>query len=237
MRVLESLDILLVEDNRDIAENVALYLERFGHRIDMVHSGSAALELLQQSRRQENTHYQVLILDVMLPGIDGFNLAIKIRHNLKLSTPILFLTARDTLDDKLEGFTVGGDDYLTKPFDIQELAARVLALARRAGGKVLDEVEVGLWRIEHQHYRISFNGSVVKTTRIGFQILQSLITNAPNLVLRRDIEKMIWGEDPPDSDALRSHMFVLRKAITGVTQTWRIVTTHGVGYSLQNDDA
>ena len=104
-----SADVLLVEDNRDIAENIIEYLENRQFALDYAADGLQALALLGKQR------YQLLVLDVMLPDSDGFTLATNIRHRLKIDTPILFLTARDTLDDKLQGFSVGGDDYLTKP--------------------------------------------------------------------------------------------------------------------------
>ncbi len=221
-----SVEILLVEDNRDIAENIIEFLEKRSFSVDYAASGLPALALLKQYR------YRLLILDVMLPDMDGFHLAMKIRHALKIDTPILFLTARDTLDDKLQGFAVGGDDYLTKPFALEELAARVNAFSKRAAGKVVDAIELGGWRIENGNYRAFYANTPVKLTRIGFKLLRTLVANQPNVVLRSEMERVIWGDDPPDSDALRSHVFALRKAISKVTSDTRIETVHGIGFRL-----
>jgi DNA-binding response OmpR family regulator len=222
----EPLDLVLIEDNHDIAENIVLYLEGRGHRMEWAWSGQAGLSLLEQNK------YDAVLLDVMLPGIDGFTLAIKARHTLKVTTPILFLTARDTLEDKLEGFTSGGDDYLTKPFAMEEMEARILALARRASGQVTDELRLGEWSVQINQLQIYFHDQVVKTTQIGFKIFKALVSTYPNVLLRSDIEKVIWRDDPPDSDALRSHMFSLRKALGQVTRTPVIETVHGVGFRL-----
>ncbi len=222
-----SLDILLVEDNHDIAENIVMYFtNQEGHRIDAVYKAKAALALLEQ-----NT-YDVLILDVMLPDIDGFALAIKIRHTLKITTPILFLTARDTLDDKLEGFTSGGDDYLTKPFEMRELAIRTTSLVRRAAGAITPQIAIGDWVIDEELFNISYKNKTVKTTKAGFTLFKALATHHPKVVLKRTLEKHLWQDDPPDSDALRSHIFALRKALSTVIDSPVIETLHGVGFRL-----
>ncbi|GLR71367.1 response regulator transcription factor [Agaribacter marinus] len=223
---MQSLSILVVEDNRDIAENLVNFLEDCGHEVDAIHSGNRAHQLLSINQ------YDVLCLDVMLPGMDGFTLARKVRNELNLSIPILFMTARDTLEDKVEGFTFGGDDYLTKPFDLQEVELRISALARRAYGNVTNRLLVGQWRIEFSRLQLFHRDEAIKTTQTGFNIFKQLALNYPNLVSRQALERSLWGELPPASDALRSHIFALRKAIREATTHDAIETVHGLGFRL-----
>ncbi|MGJ8679755.1 response regulator transcription factor [Paraglaciecola sp.] len=223
---MQTLCILVVEDNRDIAENLVSYLEQCGHEVDSIHSGQRAYQLLTHNQ------YDLLCLDVMLPGMDGFTLARKVRQTLNLSIPILFLTARDTLEDKVEGFGFGGDDYLTKPFDLQEVELRITALARRAYGNVTNKLLVGEWRVESTRMQIFYQDRPLKTTQTGFKVFKVLAQNYPDLVSRHDLERALWGELPPVSDALRSHMFALRKSIKEVVSGEWIETVHGLGFRL-----
>lgn len=223
---MDGLSILVVEDNRDIAENLLDYLEGCGYEVDVIHSGQRAYQLLTHN------HYDLLCLDVMLPGIDGFTLAKKIRTELHLSTPILFLTARDTMEDKVEGFGFGGDDYLTKPFDLQEVELRLSALARRAYGGITNRLLIGDWRVESSRMQIFYNDLPIKTTQTGFRIFKTLAQNYPDMVNRAELERVLWGELPPASDALRSHMFALRKSIKQVLNDECIETVHGVGFRI-----
>ncbi|MCY3795906.1 MAG: response regulator, partial [Gammaproteobacteria bacterium] len=121
---MSKLSVLLVEDHRELAETVAAFLEACGHDVDYAADGLVALHLAVTES------YDVVVLDVMLPGMDGFAVCRRLRQDAKVATPIIMLTARDALDDKLTGFDVGADDYLVKPFDMPELAARIEALAR-----------------------------------------------------------------------------------------------------------
>ncbi|MGH1486745.1 MAG: response regulator transcription factor [Cellvibrionaceae bacterium] len=226
MPIEQTIDILLVEDNHDIAENILLFLEDKGHRLDTIYSAEKALNLL------EKNNYDILILDVMLPGMDGFLLAEKLRTSLNITTPILFLTARDTLDDKLSGFNLGADDYLTKPFNFEELEARILAVYRRAKGLTSKRLTIGDWDIDEDLLEFKYKNQVINTTQIGFKIIKTLLVNHPNITPRRELEKRLWGDNPPDSDAIRSHIFMLRKAITPFNDQSVIETVHGVGFKL-----
>lgn len=221
-----SIDILLVEDHHDIASNIMLYLTQYGHRVDIMYSANGALSLLEEQK------FDVLILDVMLPGMNGFSLANTIRQRYNQNTPIIFLTARDTLEDKQEGFDSGADDYLTKPFELKELLMRVEALYRRATGQYQQHLQIGQWRIDIQSQEIHLQDKKITTTHTGFKIFHSLVLEHPGILTKRNLEKKLWGDSPPDSDALRSHVFSLRKAITHVTEETVIETVHGVGYRL-----
>ncbi|MGS2718311.1 response regulator transcription factor [Eionea flava] len=219
-------DVLLVEDHQDIAENIVLFLER-NHMIDHAYSAGQARTLLSVN------HYDIIILDIMLPDADGFALAREIREDLKKTTPIIFLTARDSLEDKKRGFSLGADDYMTKPFDLEELALRLSALYRRAYGLTNDTIILGKWAVNESSFMITYDEKIVETTKIGFNIFKALVMHHPNIITRKKLEKLLWFDSPPDSDSLRSHIFLLRKAIAKVHYQPVIKTVHGIGFTLQ----
>lgn len=223
--------ILLVEDHRDIAEIVIEFFTQQGFDPTHVASGIAALELIEN-----DTNFDAIILDLMLPGMDGLEVCRQIRATKQSNIPIIMLTARDTLQDKLSGFEHGADDYLVKPFDVEELVARVNALITRSrrepAGNIL---EIGELRLDVSAMQVSRNGKTLSLTPIGIRILHLLIRNSPHVIRRRDIEREIWGELPPDSDALRSHMYNLRKAIDKPFGFPFIHTVHNIGFRLSDE--
>ena len=220
------LRILVVEDNADIAENIGDYLEQQGHILDFAMDGIGGLHLAM-------THdFDVIVLDIMLPGMDGLTFCRKLRNEADAKTPVLMLTARDTLSDKLEGFDAGADDYLVKPFALEELAARIGVLARRSR-QILPsrlcladlEVDTGKMQVKRAERKIELN-------RACFKILTMLLKAHPNVVTRKELEQALWGDEPPDSDALRSHIYTLRSAIDRPFKHALLETVHGVGYRL-----
>ena len=230
MRGNTPLAILLVEDNSDIAENICLYLENAGHTVDYAVTGSQALALSQSQR------YDVLIVDVMLPGMDGLTLCQRLREERNLETPVLMLTARDELGDKLQGFEAGADDYMTKPFELEELRARLMALTRRASGRTRPTLEIGDLELDARAMRASRQGRILELSPTGFRILHEMMLAYPNLVFRDDLERSIWGDDRPDSDALRSHDYALRKNLDRPFYHKMLETDHGIGYLLRAPD-
>jgi DNA-binding response OmpR family regulator len=219
--------VLLVEDNRNISEMVGEYLERRGFRVDYARDG-------QQGYQQavEET-YDVVVLDLMLPRMDGLEVCRKLRQEAKKSTPVLMLTARDTLDDKVRGLEAGGDDYLVKPFALQELEARLRALIRRDRRQVSAEVlRVGDLVLDTATLRATRAGQELQLSPIGLRLLQILMRESPRVVSRRDIEREIWGDALPDSDTLRSHLYNLRKVIDKPFRTSLLHTIHSAGYRL-----
>ena len=220
------LRILIVEDNADIAENIGDYLEQQGHVLDFAMDGIGGLHLAL-------THdFDVIVLDIMLPGIDGLTFCRKLRKEAENKTPVLMLTARDTLSDKLEGFDAGADDYLVKPFALEELAARIGVLARRGDQLstsrlcVADlEVDIGKMQVQRAGRKIDLNRACLK-------ILIMLMQAHPNIVTRKELEHALWGDAPPGSDALRSHIYALRSAIDKPFKHSLLETIHGVGYRL-----
>ncbi len=225
-----SFRILFVEDDTDIAENVADYLEVKGHVLDFALDGIGGLHLaLTQD-------YDVIVLDIMLPGMDGLTFCRKLREQGTKQIPILMLTARDTLSDKLEGFEAGADDYLVKPFELQELEARLGALVRRAGQLRQKHLQVGDLQVDMGKMAVQRAGYPIELNRTSMKILILLVQAYPNVVSRKEIEHVLWGDMPPGSDALRSHIYSLRQAIDKPFNRPLIQTVHGVGYRLVETD-
>ncbi len=224
--------ILLIEDNRSIAEMVGEFLERRGYSVDYAADGITGLHLAVSNS------YDVIVLDLMLPGMDGLDLCRKLRREAKKSTPVLMLTARDTLDDKLVGLDAGADDYLIKPFEIRELEARVKALIRRDRRQVSAEVlKVGDLVLDTATLRLTRAGQDLQISPIGLKLLTILMRESPRVVSRRDIEREIWGDLLPDSDTLRSHLYNLRKVIDKPFRKSLLHTIHSAGYRLADLDS
>ena len=219
--------ILLIEDNRGIAEMAGEFLERRGYSLDYASDGLTGLRLATQNG------YDVIVLDLMLPGIDGLELCRKLRNEAKVSTPVLMLTARDTLEDKLVGLDAGADDYLVKPFEIRELEARVRALIRRDRRQVSAEVlRVGDLVLDTATLRVQREGQELAVSPIGLKLLTILMRESPRVVSRRDIEREVWGDLLPDSDTLRSHLYNLRKIIDKPYGKQLLHTVQSAGYRI-----
>ncbi len=224
--VMEKIRVLIVEDNQDIVENMADFLETKGFVLDFAMDGIGGLHLAITNP------YDVIVLDIMLPGMDGITLCRKLRQDANNMTPVLMLTARDTLEDKLVGFDSGADDYLVKPFALQELAARIMALSgrRNRGARTLQVadlvMDVGTLEVRRGETLLELNNTCTS-------ILKILMDAAPEVVTRGRLEYELWGDDPPDSDALRSHMYTLRKKIDKPFDTALVETVHGKGFRLK----
>lgn len=224
--------ILLIEDNRDIAEMVGGFLERRGYSLDYAVDGVTGLHLALTNS------YDVVILDLMLPGMDGLEVCRKLRHDGKKSMPVLMLTARDTLNDKLLGLNAGADDYLVKPFEIRELEARVHALIRRERHQVSAEIlKVGDLVLDTATLCLTRDGQELTISPIGLKLLSILMRESPRVVSRRDIEREVWGDLLPDSDTLRSHLYNVRKVIDKPFEKTLLHTIHSAGYRLVDLDA
>jgi len=222
--------VLLVEDHRDIAEMVGEYLESKAYVIDYAVDGISGLRL------GTSNSYDAIVLDVMLPGVDGLDVCRRLRTESMSSVPVLMLTARDTLADKLAGFDHGADDYLIKPFDLEELEARIAALIRRDKRAVsLGSIEIDGVKVDADTRRVTRDGHEITLTPIGLKILQLLMRASPRVVSRGEVEREIWGDLPPDSDALRSHVDTLRKALDKPFAATLIHTVHGAGFRFGHE--
>jgi DNA-binding response OmpR family regulator len=219
--------VLLIEDHQDIAEMVYAFLERRGYELDYAADGVTGLHLAVTNI------YDVIVLDLMLPGMDGIDLCRKLRDEAKRDTPLLMLTARDTLGDKVAGLDAGADDYLVKPFEIQELEARIRALVRRRRGQSTPEaLHVGDLTLDTGTLTVRRAGQTLNLTPISLKILTVLMRASPRVVSRRDIEREVWGDILPDSDTLRSHLYNLRKTIDKPFGKPLLHTVQSSGYRL-----
>lgn len=221
--------ILIVEDNADIAANLHAYLEPLGYVIDWERNGEAGLA---SAARQV---HDALVLDLMLPGtLDGLSLCRRLRKELRLPVPVLMLTARDTVPDKVLGFEAGADDYLVKPFSMAELDVRLKALHRRASeAHVPAPLQVADLVFDPAQFEARRAGQRLELTPSGYKLLQCLMAHAPRLVKRETLEYALWGDSPPDSDALRTHIHALRQAIDKPFAQPLLRTLPGQGYCLQ----
>lgn len=218
--------ILLVEDHNDLAASVGDYLETLGFAMDYAADGAIALNLLEENP------YDAIILDLMLPKIDGIRVCQRLRERGD-GTPILMLTARDQLEDKVSGFEAGADDYLVKPFEMEELAARIKALVRRARGEMSDgAMRVADLVFDPRTMRVERAGQRVTLSPTSVRILKVLMRESPRLVSREQLENELWGDLLPDSDTLRSHMYNLRKGIDRPFEHKLLHTVQGMGFKI-----
>lgn len=217
--------ILLVEDNADLAESIADYLHLQKHVCDFAYHGQAGLSAALKQQ------YDLYIFDIAMPNMDGLTLCQTLRNDYKDTTPVLFLTARDTLEDKLAGFDAGADDYLVKPFQLAELHARVRAIYQRY---------IGTSRLLSLH-DLSVNLETEEVIRAGdqivlspnmFTLLAALMQRSPSIVSREELEYLVWGDDLPNSDSLRSHIYKLRNLIDKPYQRALIQTIRGRGVRI-----
>ncbi len=223
--------ILIIEDNPDIVANIYAFFEAKGFELDNAHNGISGLTLAANNR------YDVILLDVMLPGMDGTKLCKTLREEWHNKTPVLMLTARDTILDKVAGFESGADDYLVKPFSLVELELRIRALIRRQQDDHFEHsITVGDVTLNAGEHRVMREGNVLKLTPTGFKILNILMSASPRVVSKNELEEKVWGADIPSSDALRTHLHSVRAQVDKPFATPMIVTVPGVGYQIIDPD-
>ena len=223
--------ILIIEDNPDIAANLGDYLEDQGHTVDFAGDGITGLHLAVVG------DFDAIVLDLALPGMDGLEVCRKLRAEADKDTPVLMLTARDRLEDKLAGFETGADDYLVKPFELQEVAARLKVLTARGRRRSSRQLKVGDLSFNQDTLSVKRAGQEIYLNPIGLKLLQCLMKASPNVVSRGELEMEVWGEEMPDSDSLRVHIHSLRSAIDKPFDSQMIQTRHGIGYRLVESDA
>lgn len=218
--------ILLIEDHQDIAANITEYFEARGDRVDCAADGLSGLQLAAACGAD------VIVLDLMLPGLDGISLCAKLRTEQQIRTPVLMLTAKDLLADKVNGFEAGADDYLVKPFSLVELAARLNALVRRSTQSSTKIIDIGGLKFDTNALTAERDGVPIKLNPSMRRILSLLMHHSHRVVTREELEKLLWGDDPPEGDVLRAHMHALRTAIDKGFEQRLLHTIHGTGYRL-----
>ncbi|MEJ8840472.1 response regulator transcription factor [Ramlibacter sp. AN1133] len=223
--------VLVIEDNPDIVANMHDFLEPLGYELDAARTGKAGLGFLR------DYPYDVIVLDLMLPGMDGLDVCRELRTSLGVRTPLLILTARDTVPDKVAGFEAGADDYLVKPFSLAELDARLKALSRRGPSLTAQTVlRFGELELDPSTHEARRAGQLLRLTPTCYQLLCVLVRAAPQLVTREQLEHEIWRDDRPDSDALRTHIHALRHVLDKPFGTPMLRTIPGVGFRLVASD-
>lgn len=224
--------ILIIEDDATIAANLYDFLESRGHAVDAAADGVTGLHLAISQT------FDAIVLDLGLPGMDGLTLTKKLREEAHVETPILMLTARDTLDDKLEGFSRGADDYLVKPFSLKEVEARLLSMNRRSSGRIAPRtLEAGALSLDPKTMAVRFAGNDVKLPPKCLRILELLMREPGRVISREEIERLVWGESQETSDTLRSHLHTLRRALTAAGGHDPVETLHGIGYRLRANNS
>lgn len=218
--------ILIVDDSISIAETIGDFFELQGLVTSLAFNGEMALEVI----REES--FDVIVLDVMMPKLDGLGVVTELRAQGN-HTPVLMLTARDTLDDRLKGFECGVDDYLMKPFAMEELYARIKAITVRGRRGDVGNITIGELEVSLAEGRAWRRKKPLSLNKVQFSLLRKLAIESPNLVSRQSLEYEIWGDDLPDSDALRTHIYRLRNVIDKGFDSAMIETVHGKGFRIR----
>ena len=218
--------LLLVEDSLDLADSVRDFLEARGCVVDHEVSGERGLE------RALRTRYDVIVVDVMLPGaLGGFAFCRRVRASDRADTPLLLLTALGELDDKLAGFDAGADDYCTKPFSLHELFARLRALTARTR-RSESRLVVGDLVLDLGRQEATREGRLLVLSESALKLLAELMRRSPNVVERDRLERVLWPRQSPNSDALKTHMYYLRRELDREQDPPMLVTVRGRGYRL-----
>lgn len=219
--------ILLIEDNQIIARQVGEFLAGHHWQVDFAYSARLGMQLALEQI------YDVVLLDLNLPDRDGLAVCEEIKRNAQITPPILMLTARDSFEDKAAGFHRGADDYLTKPFDLRELVLRCEALVRRQSLHQPKLLTLGELVLDTKARTAMRNNIPLELTSIGFLILELLVRCYPEPASRSYISHQLWGEDPPESDALKSHIYALRKSLDRSFAWPMLKTVMNVGFKLE----
>lgn len=219
--------LLLVEDDTRIARVVERSLAEAGHRVDVVHDGTEGLT------RAEAGSYDVLVLDVMLPGMDGLAVARQLRRD-RLRTPILMLTARDAVSDRVNGLDAGADDYLTKPFALEELLARIRALGRRGADGDVDLLRVADLTLDDSRHEVRRGDTTIELTAKEFDLLAYLMRNSGKVLSKSQIVDHVWGYDAEaTSNVVEIYIHYLRDKVDRGFPRPLIRTIRGVGYTIK----
>jgi len=223
--------ILIIEDDREIAANLYDYLGARGHAVDHAADGVTGLHLAVTQ------DYDVLLLDLSLPGMSGLDVCRRLRSEARRDTPVLMLTARDTLDDKLAGFEHGADDYLVKPFALKEVEARLIALHRRHLGRMAARLlRVDDLEFDTESLKVVRAGQTIRLSPKCLKLLELMMHSPHKVFARAELEQAVWGEELANSDTLRSHLHQLRRALALPDKPDLVENVHSLGYRLLPSD-
>jgi len=228
--------VLLVEDDLDLATTIVDYLELESMQCDHAANGIAGLQLIEQQKQYQP--FDVIILDVNMPRMDGLTMCMQMREQ-GITTPVLMLTARDTLEDKLSGFDVGIDDYMVKPFEMLELVARLKVLSNRRTGQINKLTLDGL-EVDFSSKAACRNNIKLQFSPTGWKILEVLMRKSPEVVSKEQLKRAVWGDDFPESNSLKVHLYKLRQQIDGqqFEAEFKLIHTisgQGFSFGLKNE--
>lgn len=223
--------MLLIEDDRELAGTVGAFLEQKGHSVDFAHDGLTGVRLVDANE------YDIVVTDGILPGLDGLEVIRRIRASQRRDVPLLMLTGRTELDDKVAALEAGADDYLCKPFHLRELDARIAALLRRDRQEVAQAtLVVGDLRFDPGTFEVHRAGRRLELSPISLRLLAILMRESPKVVTRAQLERHVWGDSLPDSDTLRSHLYILRNAIDKSFDRPLLHTIPSMGYRMADQE-
>lgn len=219
--------VLVVEDNREILGNITFFLETRNYVVDCADNAMTAMHLIG------NNQYDVIVLDIMLPGgADGYDICRNMRqcHN---ATPVIMLTAKDSIEERLQGFDVGADDYLIKPFSLDELEARISAVYKRSVGSTSKLLRVADLSFNTDTYEVVRGGEKIELHPTLYKLLEVLMRQSPNVVRKELLEAAVWGDDLPESNVLKTTIHMLRRKIDTPFDDELIHTMRGIGYYIK----
>ncbi|AOA59055.1 response regulator transcription factor [Acinetobacter larvae] len=220
--------ILIIDDHLDLITNIFAFFEKKQYVLDAAQDAIIALQLCK------NNHYDMIILDWMLPKITGITFLEQLRA-LGINTPVIILTAKATLEDKLKGFSSGADDYLTKPFSLEELEARINALHNRVIGKNI-VLNIADLQFDLSNNEVKRQQKIIQLRAGEKKILALLMRESPHIVSKEQLEFALWQDNPPDKDLLRTHIYELRKKIDSDFHIKLIKTCYKQGYKMTADE-
>ncbi len=225
--------VLIVEDNLDLAANIYDFLEAKGHVLDAAKDGITGMHLALVNE------YDAIVLDLKLPGMDGITLCRRLREQGKNTTPILIISGRNSLDDKISGLEAGADDFLVKPVELIEVEMRLRVLHRRGNGNYFQKQKKLMIEdliLDPMTCSVQRGAKAINLPPISYKILETLMEHSPQVINRKDIERIVWGDSHPDSDSLRAHMHLLRNLIDKPFQQKLLRTLPGFGYQLASPE-
>lgn len=219
--------VLVVEDERNLADAICQILKNEGMKTDVTYDGMTALTLAKSGM------YDAIVLDIMLPGMDGIEVVKNVRR-AAISTPVLMLTARTATSDKVTGLDAGADDYMTKPFEVEELLARLRALTRRTGDVLLEEASFGDLRLDLNTHDLSCGERTVHLSGKEFEVMRMLMSSNARVVSKQDLLTRVWGGGIDASEnSVEAYVSFLRKKMNHLHSAVQITTLRMLGYRLE----
>lgn len=221
------MNILVVEDERNLADAICEIVSSANNSADVTYDGPTGLRMAKTGQ------YDAIVLDVMLPGMSGFDVVHELRR-AGIQTPVLMLTARTSVTDKVSGLDAGADDYMTKPFEAPELLARLRAITRRVGEVVLEEATFGDLRLDLTTHDLSCEDRSVHLSGKEFEVMRMLMSSTARVVSKQDLLTRVWGTSAEASEnSVEAYVSFLRKKISHIHSTVQITTLRMLGYRLE----